>query len=340
MNDKNLSIAIPTRNDDCSQTVSKLLEQARRETSLDFEILIADDASDNAEVIRQLNIIGNQEGCRLIRLKENVGRSAVRNQTIRPEFLNRIDETIMFLPLTKQEIRDVVELQMNAVRNMLAREAKYDKVLFIDAGVDINNQDFLKTYILHANDADIVCGGWKTEVGAETAKANLRAKYELSCEKNHTPLQRNKHPYRSFRTVNFLVHKDILLNNPFPADMTGYGYEDVVFGKQAEKAGCTVLHIDNPVVYKSYEDNEAFVSKTIQSVNTLYIYRERIGQYSKLHSIAFRLRKLRLDSLMVFLYKQRSETWKKQLCGNCPSLRMLSLLKLGCYLSLLGNDVR
>lgn len=302
MNDKNLSIAIPTRNDDCSQTVSKLLEQARRETSLDFEILIADDASDNAEVIRQLNIIGNQEGCRLIRLKENVGRAAVRN--------------------------------------MLAREAKYDKVLFIDAGVDINNQDFLKTYILHANDADIVCGGWKTEVGAETAKANLRAKYELDCEKNHTPLQRNKHPYRSFRTVNFLVHKDILLNNPFPADMTGYGYEDVVFGKQAEKAGCTVLHIDNPVVYKSYEDNEAFVSKTIQSVNTLYIYRERIGQFSKLHSIAFRLRKLRLDSLMVFLYKQRSETWKKQLCGNCPSLRMLSLLKLGCYLSLLGNDVR
>ena len=310
MNDKNLSIAIPTRNDDCSQTVSKLLEQARRETSLDFEILIADDASDNAEVIRQLNIIGNQEGCRLIRLKENVGRAAVRN--------------------------------------MLAREAKYDKVLFIDAGVDINNQDFLKTYILHVrmmgealnNDADIVCGGWKTEVGAETAKANLRAKYELDCEKNHTPLQRNKHPYRSFRTVNFLVHKDILLNNPFPADMTGYGYEDVVFGKQAEKAGCTVLHIDNPVVYKSYEDNEAFVSKTIQSVNTLYIYRERIGQYSKLHSIAFRLRKLRLDSLMVFLYKQRSETWKKQLCGNCPSLRMLSLLKLGCYLSLLGNDVR
>ena len=43
-------------------------------------------------------------------------------QTIRPEFLNRIDETIMFLPLSKQEIRDVVELQMNAVRNMLSQQ--------------------------------------------------------------------------------------------------------------------------------------------------------------------------------------------------------------------------
>ena len=41
-------------------------------------------------------------------------------QTIRPEFLNRIDETIMFLPLSKKEIADVVRLQMDAVRKMLA----------------------------------------------------------------------------------------------------------------------------------------------------------------------------------------------------------------------------
>lgn len=40
-------------------------------------------------------------------------------QTIRPEFLNRIDETIMFLPLTKAEIADVVRLQVNALKKML-----------------------------------------------------------------------------------------------------------------------------------------------------------------------------------------------------------------------------
>ncbi len=40
-------------------------------------------------------------------------------KTIRPEFLNRIDETIMFLPLTKEEIASVVKLQMNSVSKML-----------------------------------------------------------------------------------------------------------------------------------------------------------------------------------------------------------------------------
>ena len=40
-------------------------------------------------------------------------------KTIRPEFLNRIDDTIMFLPLTKKEIGEVVRLQLDAVKKML-----------------------------------------------------------------------------------------------------------------------------------------------------------------------------------------------------------------------------
>lgn len=41
-------------------------------------------------------------------------------KTIRPEFLNRIDETIMFLPLNKEEIEQIVMLQINGIQNMLA----------------------------------------------------------------------------------------------------------------------------------------------------------------------------------------------------------------------------
>ncbi len=42
-------------------------------------------------------------------------------RTIRPEFLNRIDETIMFEPLTQTEIREVVKLQISAVQKMLSQ---------------------------------------------------------------------------------------------------------------------------------------------------------------------------------------------------------------------------
>ena len=41
-------------------------------------------------------------------------------KNIRPEFLNRIDETIMFLPLTETEIRQIVLLQIKGVQKMLA----------------------------------------------------------------------------------------------------------------------------------------------------------------------------------------------------------------------------
>jgi len=42
-------------------------------------------------------------------------------KTIRPEFLNRIDEIIMFKPLTQDEIRTVVEIQLGGVQKMLEK---------------------------------------------------------------------------------------------------------------------------------------------------------------------------------------------------------------------------
>jgi len=42
-------------------------------------------------------------------------------KSIRPEFLNRVDEIIMFQPLSKEEITKVVELQMNLVQRMLKK---------------------------------------------------------------------------------------------------------------------------------------------------------------------------------------------------------------------------
>ena len=41
-------------------------------------------------------------------------------QTIRPEFLNRIDEIIMFQPLMKEDIKKIIEIQLNQLKKLVA----------------------------------------------------------------------------------------------------------------------------------------------------------------------------------------------------------------------------
>jgi len=55
----------------------------------------------------------------IIIMTSNATREQLR-ATMRPEFLNRIDEIITFTPLTKEQIADVVRLQMKKVTEMLA----------------------------------------------------------------------------------------------------------------------------------------------------------------------------------------------------------------------------
>jgi ATP-dependent Clp protease ATP-binding subunit ClpB len=43
-------------------------------------------------------------------------------QSVRPEFLNRIDDTIMFTPLSKENILEIVDLQLKAVTKMIAQQ--------------------------------------------------------------------------------------------------------------------------------------------------------------------------------------------------------------------------
>jgi len=47
---------------------------------------------------------------------------ALLKQTVRPEFLNRIDDTIMFTPLSKQNIVDIVGLQLKGITKMIAKQ--------------------------------------------------------------------------------------------------------------------------------------------------------------------------------------------------------------------------
>ena len=76
-------------------------------------------------------------------------------QTVRPEFLNRIDETIMFTPLNESQIRDIVGLQIEGVHKML-----------MQSGIDLRITDDAIDYIAHE--------GYDPQFGARPVKRALQ----------------------------------------------------------------------------------------------------------------------------------------------------------------------
>jgi ATP-dependent Clp protease ATP-binding subunit ClpB len=57
-------------------------------------------------------------------------------QTIRPEFLNRIDEVIMFQPLMKKEIRGIIKMQLDGLRSLVAQ-----------SGINLQFSDYVFDYL-------------------------------------------------------------------------------------------------------------------------------------------------------------------------------------------------
>jgi ATP-dependent Clp protease ATP-binding subunit ClpB len=53
------------------------------------------------------------------------GSSGLLKQTVRPEFLNRIDEIVMFTPLSNENIKQIVAIQLKSVTKMLATTHYY-----------------------------------------------------------------------------------------------------------------------------------------------------------------------------------------------------------------------
>ncbi len=65
------------------------------------------------------NAKGNIESITEVAKMEVLG---LLKQTVRPEFINRIDEIVMFTPLTNKNIQRIVELQLKSVTKMLAHQ--------------------------------------------------------------------------------------------------------------------------------------------------------------------------------------------------------------------------
>ncbi len=109
-------------------------------------------------------IMTSNLGSQLIRENEEAGISRetteqavleMLRQTIRPEFLNRIDETIMFMPLNEQEIEQIVGLQIAGIHKML-----------LENGIDLRVTDDAVRLIAHE--------GYDPQYGARPVKRALQ----------------------------------------------------------------------------------------------------------------------------------------------------------------------
>lgn len=287
-----LSILIPVFNADCRSQVEALSRQAETVTGLHYEIIVADDGSDDRSCVERCREVEQWPNCRFIDRGVNSGRAAIRN--------------------------------------FLAREARYKWLLFMDAEMTVVSERYLLNY-LEDDFPDVAYGGY---VVGEGTPGNLRYAYEKACAPQHRAEERRKRPFMHFHTSNFMVRCDIIAEHPFDERFRHYGYEDVLWGKQLRKAGVTVVHPDNPVGFCTFENNARFVAKTEEALRTLHLFRDDLRGYSRMITY---VEGIHLPSVrwMILLWHRLFRTIERRiLCGSHPNLRVFKIYKLGYYMSI------
>ena len=291
---KDISILIPTYNGVCTQLVRDLQRQAEA-LPVDYEIIVADDGSTDVDTIAENRAINQLPHCRYIERQQNAGRAAIRN--------------------------------------FLAREARYDRLLFIDSDMTIVRPDYIYKYV-EATEVNVADGGICVGGQQERLKGNLRYLYEKAAEHEHTTEMRRRNPYRDFHTANFYIRRELMISHPFDERFRYYGYEDVLFGKTLKAQHITITHIDNPMGFCTFENNIDFMAKTEEGLRTLHQFRNELRGYSRLLTIVEGIHLSVVLSLIRFFHLLFGRLIRRNLCGSHPCLRLFSLYRLGYFVSL------
>ena len=97
----------------------RLTDNKGRTVNFKNTIIIMTSNLGSQYIEEQFNGITDQNRAKVIDETKNKVIEMLK-KTIRPEFLNRIDDIIMFLPLNKEQVQQIVRLQINGVKKMLA----------------------------------------------------------------------------------------------------------------------------------------------------------------------------------------------------------------------------
>ena len=286
-----LSILIPTYNYDCTQLVRDLHLQAEQ-LGVDYEIIVADDASPIAEYREKNREINTLPHCRLVELEKNVGRARIRNR--------------------------------------LADEARYGWLLFMDSDAEVISDSFIVDYLKHA-DADVVCGGLCHADVLPSPEVSLRYAYEKRADKRRAARYRAQRPYEQFITFCFMVRAEVFHSIRFDDSITEYGHEDTLFGVELERRKACIRHIDNPMRQGGIETNKEFLEKTRAALRNLALLEDCMQGHSSLLRLYELLRRLGLDGSIARWFACREQAITARLMKAAPSLWLFFAYKLGYY---------
>lgn len=234
------------------------------------------------------------------------------------------------------------------IRNLFLKYAKYDYLLFLDCD-SIVGEGLLANYanaILREPIKGVFCGGRVYDSRSDDREHHLRYVYGVRRE-SHNAAERSRHPYRSFMTNNFIVHREVMEAIPFDERISRYGHEDTLFGYRLQQRGTPIRHLDNPVVNGDVESNGEFMEKTTEGVKNLAeIYRWMGGEQAFVEQVSLlrfyeRIQRARLDGMALGVFKaMRSAMEKRLLSGNGENMNLFAFYKLGVLLECLRGGSR
>ena len=166
----------------------------------------------------------------------------------------------------------------------------------------------------------------------ETWGRNLRYITERAAAPMHSVEMRQKTPYQSFATANFMIRRETMLAHPFDERFRFHGYEDVLLGKELYLCGAQIKHIDNPVLFKDYEPNGSFVAKTEEAMHTLHRFKIELQGYSRLLTLENKLRHIAPAIRLWHMLFGKAE--RRILTGSSPNMTIFNLYRLGYYMSI------
>ena len=241
-----------------------------------------------------------------------------------------------------EEYGTFIKLEENVgrarIRNLFLEYAKGEYLLFLDND-SIVKEGFLDRYVaLLPDKPSAVVGGRVYDRHSDKPECHLRYIYGVQVEST-VASQRKAHPYRSFMTNNFLIHREILESIRFDERLTQYGHEDTVFGYRLEQQKVPIVHIDNPVVNGEVETNHVFLEKTKQAIHNLtLLYRYMAGDARFVESVRLlqfysRVRKAGFMPCIYHIYRLLRRPLVSHFeTGEAISVRQFNFYKLGLFI--------